>query len=72
MIPADRWFGRQFEWRPQVGTFPMIVERLRGTPIRIEEKVSLPGHSGPVVWNLSRDSMSSKKHKSRLRRFILV
>jgi uncharacterized damage-inducible protein DinB len=39
MIQSDRWFGRKFEWKPPVGTFPMIVERLRGTPIRIEDKV---------------------------------
>lgn len=39
MIKATRWFDRKFGGQPPVGTFPVIVERLRGTPARIEEKV---------------------------------
>jgi uncharacterized damage-inducible protein DinB len=38
MIKSMKWFDRKFTGRPPVGTFPVIVERLRGTPARIEEK----------------------------------
>lgn len=41
MISPTRWFDRKFEERVDVGAFPTIVERLRGTPARIEEKVHL-------------------------------
>ena len=34
------WFNRKFEFVLQPDVFPMIVERLRGTPARLEERVA--------------------------------
>ncbi len=37
------WFGRKFDFDLPAEMYPMIIERLRGTPIRLEEKTkSLP------------------------------
>ena len=35
-----KWIERHFPNRPPADEFPMIVERLRGTPDRVEKKVS--------------------------------
>jgi DinB superfamily len=32
-----KWFEREFDFQMPVGVFPCIVERLRGTPARLEE-----------------------------------
>ncbi len=40
MIEMTRWFEREFPYQPAIGTFATIVERLRGAPARIEEKVA--------------------------------
>lgn len=40
MIERVKWIERRFEDRPDTGTFPMLIERLVGTPPRIEDKVS--------------------------------
>jgi uncharacterized damage-inducible protein DinB len=38
-----KWFDRKFEFTANDNIFPSIIERLRGTPIRLEEKVkSIP------------------------------
>ena len=34
------WFDRKFEFTLPVEMYPMVVERLRGTPARIEDKVN--------------------------------
>jgi len=34
------WFNRTFEFTLPVEMYPMVVERLRGTPARLEEKVA--------------------------------
>ncbi len=34
------WFDRKFEFTMPVALYPNVVERLRGTPIRLEELVS--------------------------------
>lgn len=35
-----RWFDRKFDGEVELGAFPAVVERLRGTPARVEEKLS--------------------------------
>jgi uncharacterized damage-inducible protein DinB len=35
MIPQTAWTGRKFEFNLPVGVFPVIVERLRGAPVRL-------------------------------------
>ena len=37
MIQRMRWVEREFEFNLAVGVFPCVVERLRGTPARLEE-----------------------------------
>jgi uncharacterized damage-inducible protein DinB len=37
--PRERWFDRRFEFALPVARFPAVVERLRGTPARVEERV---------------------------------
>jgi uncharacterized damage-inducible protein DinB len=34
-----KWFERKFDFNLPVGVFPSVVERLRGTPARLEESV---------------------------------
>jgi uncharacterized damage-inducible protein DinB len=64
MMKADRWFGRKFEWRPAAGTFPMIVERLRGTPIRVEDKIK--GVSPDVLTRRVDDMWSIQENVGHL------
>jgi uncharacterized damage-inducible protein DinB len=39
MMSSIPWFDRRFEGPLEIGAFPTIVERLRGTPVRLEEKL---------------------------------
>ncbi|HZT57347.1 MAG TPA: DinB family protein [Pyrinomonadaceae bacterium] len=42
-MKRTKWFERRFDFNLPVGVFPSVVERLRGTPARLEELVrSLP------------------------------
>ncbi len=36
---VGRWVDRKFEFTIPVARFPVVVERLRGAPIRLEEKL---------------------------------
>ena len=38
MQTMTQWLERRFGYEPPAGEFPAIVERLRGTPARVEEK----------------------------------
>ena len=37
-MKSTRWFDRKFDFDYQQNIFPSIIERLRGTPARLEEK----------------------------------
>ena len=39
MITPGPWFERPFTFDASVDLFPLVVERLRGTPVRLEEKL---------------------------------
>lgn len=39
MISSGKWFDRKFTFDLSMERYPLIVERLRGTPARIEERV---------------------------------
>ncbi|MCA1632604.1 MAG: DinB family protein [Acidobacteria bacterium] len=44
-MKRTKWVERKFEFNLPVGVFPCVVERLRGTPARMEELVrALPAH----------------------------
>lgn len=40
MQTMTKWLERRFGYKPPAGEFPAIVERLRGTPARVEEKAA--------------------------------
>lgn len=40
MFPEYAWFDRQFTFDLPVETYPNLVERLRGTPVRVEALVA--------------------------------
>jgi hypothetical protein len=37
MVEITKWIDRKFDFNYPVGVFPWILERLRGTPARVEE-----------------------------------
>lgn len=44
-MKQTKWFERRFDFSSTQNIFPVIVERLQGTPARLEEKISaLPPH----------------------------
>jgi hypothetical protein len=45
-----RWVEREFEFNLPVGLFPCVVERLRGTPVRLEE----------LTRGLTREELTAK------------
>ena len=53
-----KWFDRKFEFNYTQNIFPSIVERLAGTPARLEEKIqSIP----PGILNIKPDGSWSIK-----------
>lgn len=58
------WFDRLFEFDLPVEMYPMVVERLRGTPARLEEK--LAGLSEDVLTAKSDDVWSIKEQVGHL------
>jgi len=59
-----KWFEREFDFSLPVGVFPCVVERLRGTPARLEEMLRpLP----PRVLTARRDgAWSIQEHAGHL------
>jgi hypothetical protein len=41
MTRRPNWFGREFSFDLPLGIYPIIVERLRGTPARLEDRIRL-------------------------------
>jgi uncharacterized damage-inducible protein DinB len=39
-VQLMRWFDRSFEFHLQLGAFPAVLERVRGTPARLEELIA--------------------------------
>lgn len=46
-VPVERklWFSRRFTFDLEPWAFPNIVERLRGTPARLEDRLQALGHA---------------------------
>ena len=59
-----RWFDRHFTFNLPEELFPDIVERLRGTPARIEDKVR--GLSPAVLTRRDGDAWSIQEHVGHL------
>jgi hypothetical protein len=58
------WFDRRFAFDLPEDLFPVVVERLRGTPARIEDKVR--GLSPAVLTRREGDAWSIQEHLGHL------
>ncbi len=59
-----RWFDRKFYFELPLWMYPNIVERLRGTPARLEELIrDVPGH---VLTNRNNESWSIQENAGHL------
>lgn len=64
MVPQTAWMDRRFTFDLPIGTFPLLLERLRGTPSRAKELVNgLPEH---VLAKRVNDKWSVKEHLGHL------
>jgi uncharacterized damage-inducible protein DinB len=61
---SRRWFDRRFAFDLPEELFPVVVERLRGTPARIEDKVR--GLSPAVLTRRDGDAWSIQEHVGHL------
>lgn len=60
----EKWFERSFELTLPVGRFPLLLERLRGTPARVEERTRpLPQH---VLTRRNENHWSVQEHVGHL------
>jgi uncharacterized damage-inducible protein DinB len=59
-----KWIDRQFQEKPDAGTFPMVVERMAGTPVRLNEKISAV--SPEFLTHRSGDSWTIQEHVGHL------
>ena len=59
-----RWFDRRFSFEVPEELFPVIVERLRGTPTRIEDKVQ--SLSPAILTRRDGDAWSIQEHIGHL------
>ncbi len=64
MIPQTNWLDRKFNFNFPVGFFPMIVERLLGTPSRVEEMTR--GILPAILTRRERESWSIQEHAGHL------
>ena len=61
---VTRWMDRKFEFTMPVGLFPVVVERLRGAPARMEDKVrNVPGE---ILTRREGDRWSAQEHAGHL------
>jgi len=64
MITQTAWLDRKFVFNLPIGTFPPLLERLRGTPARAKELVTdLPEH---MLATRVDDKWSVKEHLGHL------
>ena len=64
MIKTIAWFERQFSFELPVWMYPNIVERLRGTPARLEDRVgSLPAE---ILTRREGEAWSIQEHAGHL------
>jgi uncharacterized damage-inducible protein DinB len=64
MQEMTRWLERKFAYLPPAGEFPMIVERLRGTPARVADRVA-PSARIPLARR-DGDGWSIQEHVGHL------
>jgi hypothetical protein len=63
-LEPEDWLEKKFEFQHPIGAFPSVVERVRGTPARLEELVrALPAE---VLTTKPRDAWSIQEHVGHL------
>jgi len=64
MVELAKWVDLKFSFDYPVGKFPALIERLRGTSIRIEELIK--GLSNQELTQKQRESWSIQEHVGHL------
>lgn len=64
MISSGKWFDRTFSFDLGIERLPLIIERLRGTPARIEERVQ--GLSAELLTKRVGDAWSIQENVGHL------
>ena len=64
MIPQTAWLARKLVFDLPIETFPLLLERLRGTPVRTKELVT--GSPEQVLAIRVNDKWSVKEHFGHL------
>jgi uncharacterized damage-inducible protein DinB len=64
MITQTAWLDRKFVFDLPIGTFPMLLERLRGTPPRAKELIT--GLPDEMLATRVNDKWSVKEHLGHL------
>src|SRR5882757_2437187 len=64
VMKTSVWVQRQFQLGVPVSLYPNLIERLRGTPLRIEERVR--GLAREVLTRREGDSWSIQEHAGHL------
>lgn len=58
------WLERRFDYQPGAGEYPMILERLRGTPARIQERILY--RDPALLTRREGESWSAQEHIGHL------
>ncbi|HSQ25280.1 MAG TPA: DinB family protein [Pyrinomonadaceae bacterium] len=64
MIEQTRWLKRQFSFELPLGMYPNVLERVRGTPARLEDLTR--GLSSEVLTRRDGDKWSIQEHAGHL------
>ena len=64
MTKFKKWFERSFDFDLQTWMYPNMVERLRGTPARVEDRVG--GLSTAILTKRVKNSWSIQEHIGHL------
>ena len=64
MVARTKWFERRFEFDLPLWMYPNVIERLRGTPARLEDLVR--GLSSETLIRRDNDKWSIQEHAGHL------
>lgn len=64
MVDMIKWIERRFHEKPDAGTFPMVLERMAGTPARLQEKISAV--AAEMLTRRTGDAWTIQEHVGHL------
>jgi len=64
MVERIQWIKRQFSFELPIGMYPNVVERVRGTPARLEDLTRLLPHE--IITRRDRDKWSIQEQAGHL------